>query len=154
VFPTHAFTLLPGFEKFREGWEDLGFSYTWVRDQLILPSKKILDREPKLFSELQKAVGLNSAYGAFFERHAKSYPFVIFGDSNWQTIDQKPLYLAFQLDPRTMEIGVFRRTIDGSYIFPMLEWAHLYNGKETFAVYTRPFQYGGPYTTPRLWQKI
>ncbi len=154
LFPTHAFTLLPGFKKFREGWEDPGFSYTWVRDSLILPSKKLLDSEPKLFAELLKSRGLQAAYDAFFSRYAKNLPVVIFGDSNWETGDQKPLYLAFQLDPRTMEIGIFRRTIDGSYIFPMMEWAHLFNGKETFTVYTRPFQYGGPYTTPRLWQKI
>jgi hypothetical protein len=154
LFPTHAFTLLPGSEKFRQGWEDLGFSYTWVRDQLILPSKKLLDQEPNVFLDLERALGLQGAYKLFFERHRANFPFVVFADSNWQTPDQKVLYLSFQLDPKTQEIGVFRRTLDGSYIYPMLEWAHLFNGKETFTVYTRPFQYGGPYTTPRLWQKI
>jgi hypothetical protein len=154
LFPTHAFTLLPGSEKFRQGWEDLGFSYTWVRDQLILPSKKLLDQEPNVFLDLERALGLQGAYKLFFERHRANFPFVVFADSNWQTPEQKVLYLSFQLDPKTQEIGVFRRTLDGSYIYPMLEWAHLFNGKETFTVYTRPFQYGGPYTTPRLWQKI
>ena len=154
LFPTHAFTLLPGSEKFRQGWEDLGFSYTWVRDQLILPSKKLLDQEPNVFLDLERALGLQGAYKLFFERHRANFPFVVFADSNWQTPDQKVLYLSFQLDPKTQEIGVFRRTLDGSYIYPMLEWVHLFNGKETFTVYTRPFQYGGPYTTPRLWQKI
>jgi len=154
LFPTHAFTLLPGSEKFRQGWEDLGFSYTWVRDHLILPSKKLLDQEPNLFLDLERAVGLQGAYKLFFQGHRANFPFVVFADSNWQTPDQKVLYLSFQLDPKTKEIGVFRRTLDGSFIFPMLEWVHLYNGKETFTVYTRPFQYGGPYTTPRLWQKI
>lgn len=154
LFPTHAFNLLPGSEKFRQGWEDLGFSYTWVRDQLILPSKKLLDQEPNVFLDLERALGLQGAYKLFFERHRANFPFVVFADSNWQTPDQKVLYLSFQLDPKTQEIGVFRRTLDGSYIYPMLEWVHLFNGKETFTVYTRPFQYGGPYTTPRLWQKI
>ncbi len=35
--PTHAFSLLPGQEFFRKGWEDRGFTYTWVRDQIIQP---------------------------------------------------------------------------------------------------------------------
>lgn len=35
--PTHAFSLLPGQELFRQGWEDPGFTYTWVRDQIIQP---------------------------------------------------------------------------------------------------------------------
>ncbi len=154
LFPTHAFSLIPGAETFREGWEDPGFSYTWVRDHLIQPSKKSLEKEVHVFAALEKTLGLHKAYEAFFSRFHARCPFVIFGDSNWETADQKPIYLAFQLDPKTMEIGVFRRTIDGSYIFPMLEWIHLFDGKELFTVYTRPFQYGGPYTTPRLWQRI
>ena len=35
--PTHAFSLLPGQELFRKGWEDPGFTYTWIRDQIVLP---------------------------------------------------------------------------------------------------------------------
>lgn len=38
--PTHAFSLLPGQELFRQGWEDRGFTYTWVRDQLINPGQE------------------------------------------------------------------------------------------------------------------
>ncbi len=39
--PTHAFSLLPG--KFRQGWEDRGFTYTWVRDQIFLPQREFYD---------------------------------------------------------------------------------------------------------------
>jgi hypothetical protein len=35
--PTHAFVLQPGWELFKEGWEDSGFTYTWVRDNFLLP---------------------------------------------------------------------------------------------------------------------
>lgn len=35
--PTHVFSLLPGQESFRKGWEDPGFTYTWVRDHAIQP---------------------------------------------------------------------------------------------------------------------
>ncbi len=38
--PTHAFSLLPGQELFRQGWEERGFTYTWVRDQLINPGQE------------------------------------------------------------------------------------------------------------------
>lgn len=37
--PTHAFSLLPGLQPFRAGWEDPGFTYTWVRDQILIPAR-------------------------------------------------------------------------------------------------------------------
>ncbi|MBS0628673.1 MAG: hypothetical protein JSS30_00435 [Verrucomicrobia bacterium] len=39
--PTHAFLLLPG--KLKQGWEDRGFTYTWVRDQVFLPGREFYD---------------------------------------------------------------------------------------------------------------
>ncbi len=42
--PTHAFLLLPGTALFCEGWEHDSFTYTWVRDQLIEPSKKFYEK--------------------------------------------------------------------------------------------------------------
>ncbi|MGE5196193.1 MAG: hypothetical protein ACM3JI_02555 [Anaerolineae bacterium] len=52
--PTHAFILQPGFELLKEGWQDPGFTYTWVRDRIVLPSKQfyenlILDPEQQIF---------------------------------------------------------------------------------------------------------
>lgn len=41
--PTHAFSLQPGSSKFCEGWIHDSFSYTWVRDQLLEPSKKFYE---------------------------------------------------------------------------------------------------------------
>lgn len=38
--PSHAFVLLPGSKKLAEGWQENGFTYTWVRDQIIFPSKE------------------------------------------------------------------------------------------------------------------
>ncbi len=37
---THAFSLLPGFSLFKEGWTDEGFTYTWIRDSFLLPGKE------------------------------------------------------------------------------------------------------------------
>ncbi len=38
--PTHAFILKPGFELFKEAWQDRGFTYTWIRDQYLLPRQE------------------------------------------------------------------------------------------------------------------
>lgn len=42
--PTHAFALLPDLSLFKEGWEDRGFTYTWIRDRILLPGKKLYER--------------------------------------------------------------------------------------------------------------
>jgi len=42
--PTHAFSLLPGQNPFHFGWEDPGFTYTWVRDHYILPQRHFYER--------------------------------------------------------------------------------------------------------------
>ncbi len=36
--PSHAFILQPGFRFYKEGWQEEGFTYTWVRDQVFAPS--------------------------------------------------------------------------------------------------------------------
>jgi hypothetical protein len=38
--PSHAFLFLPGHELFRAGWQESGFTYTWVRDEIFLPGQK------------------------------------------------------------------------------------------------------------------
>ena len=35
--PTHAFSLLPYEKQFFDAWDDNGFTYTWIRDRLVLP---------------------------------------------------------------------------------------------------------------------
>jgi hypothetical protein len=35
--PTHAFSLLPYERPFFDGWDNNGFTYTWIRDQILLP---------------------------------------------------------------------------------------------------------------------
>lgn len=48
--PTHAFLLKPGFSKFMQAWTSEIFTYTYVRDKIILPAERfirglILDEE-------------------------------------------------------------------------------------------------------------
>jgi len=37
--PTHVFSFLPGSSFFKKGWIDGGFTYTWIRDQFLVPGK-------------------------------------------------------------------------------------------------------------------
>ena len=41
--PTHAFLLKPGYEPFREGWDNDAYTYTWVRDHWVVPAQAFLD---------------------------------------------------------------------------------------------------------------
>ncbi len=41
--PNHAFLLKPGWLPFREGWRADIFTYTWVRDQMVIPAKSFYD---------------------------------------------------------------------------------------------------------------
>jgi hypothetical protein len=38
--PGHAFLLLPKEPLFEQGWQDKGFTYTWIRDEFILPNTR------------------------------------------------------------------------------------------------------------------
>lgn len=42
--PTHAFLLKPGLPFFKEGWQSDLFTYTWIRDVVVLPMKNFIDR--------------------------------------------------------------------------------------------------------------
>ncbi len=41
--PSHAFTLIPSLELFQKGWQDDLFTYTWVRDKVMLPRKEFYE---------------------------------------------------------------------------------------------------------------
>lgn len=52
--PNHAFVLYPGWPEFFTGWQDSGFTYTWVRDRIISPGREffssiLLSIEEQLF---------------------------------------------------------------------------------------------------------
>lgn len=42
--PSHAFLLQPTLDFFRDGWKEEGFTYTWVRDQVFLPSHEFFSK--------------------------------------------------------------------------------------------------------------
>lgn len=41
--PTHAFLLKPGFSPFKEGWQKTSYTYTWVRDEWMIPKERFID---------------------------------------------------------------------------------------------------------------
>lgn len=43
--PTHAFTLYPGFELVQAGWKENIFTYSWVRDTVIVPRKNFYESQ-------------------------------------------------------------------------------------------------------------
>ncbi len=51
--PTHAFLLLPGLDRLRSGWQEEGFTYTWVRDQIFLPNQTFYAQISLSLSEQQ-----------------------------------------------------------------------------------------------------
>ena len=59
--PSHAFVLHPGFSLYREGWQEEGFTYTWVRDQVFSPSHQFYARIRLTPEEQQLLVDLFSA---------------------------------------------------------------------------------------------
>lgn len=59
--PTHAFSLLPGQDFLHRAIEERGFTYTWVRDHLLLPGQEFYD---KIWLNSQEQTFL---IGKFFE---------------------------------------------------------------------------------------
>ena len=60
--PTHAFLLKPYYPLLHEGWKERGFTYTWVRDQVITQGESFyrdirLDRDEQEF--VMRRVGLH-----------------------------------------------------------------------------------------------
>lgn len=42
--PTHAFILYPSWEEVMKGWQEPIFTYSWVRDQVVLPKKQFYEK--------------------------------------------------------------------------------------------------------------
>lgn len=53
--PTHAFVLKPGRSPFKEGWLNKDYTYTWIRDAIVIPRQhfiKSIDLSPLMMEEL------------------------------------------------------------------------------------------------------
>jgi hypothetical protein len=61
--PTHAFLLKPGYQTFREGWQNDSLSYIWVRDNIVQPMQAFVDSQrlndhmnQTLFTKLEEQI--------------------------------------------------------------------------------------------------
>ncbi|MBS0653818.1 MAG: hypothetical protein JSR39_09900 [Verrucomicrobia bacterium] len=59
--PSHAFLLQPSIRFYKEGWQEEGFTYTWVRDQVFSPSHQFYARMLLDAQEQQLLIDLFSA---------------------------------------------------------------------------------------------
>jgi len=89
--PSHAFILLPGRRGFAEGWQENGFSYTWVRDQILLPSQQFYSSLS--ISQVQQIFLLDA--------FSSELPPLLSHD----------LHRAFHADPTALSIPAFRQKI-------------------------------------------
>lgn len=63
--PSHAFSLRPALPLFQQGWQDKGFTYTWVRDHLEFPAREFYDKVTVSAKEQRMLV----------EEYAKTLPY-------------------------------------------------------------------------------
>ncbi len=162
--PTHAFLLKPGFAPFKEGWLDKGFTYTWIRDNVIDPGKKAYSFI-RLDRDAQTLLATKVIHGDFYPHAStltlsefrsyliniapkqtdeidnllfQSFPApkpLLFADTNW--LDY---YFALAVNPATLELDLYRVSADGARTYPMTPWRHYLDGSTTipWGVLTRP----------------
>jgi hypothetical protein len=77
--PTHAFLLQPGRRPWLEGWQDSGFTYSYIRDHWIAPRRRMLEQMEltrpmvqRLLDEWMKLVP--AAYRSTFMRVMEPIP--------------------------------------------------------------------------------
>ena len=165
--PIHAFLFKPGLRPFVEGWVDKGFTYTWVRDNVVLPGQEAygdlrLDREAQteLGTELlgqdffphgetlnlpdfrafllEKAPDKKEEIDGFlFNAFPRPEP-LLFADTNWLNYS-----FAFAVNPATLELDLYRYDPLTKKGFPMTIWEKEWN--DTWGVLTRPGDISGNY---------
>ena len=167
--PTHVFSLLPQLSPFRKGWEDPGFTYTWVRDRIILPARHFYEQirlkpseQISLMQELAKRLPPMEAYHlqqgfsvsdrdislrAFADKvslDSSDFLFEKFPPKNpliFADTNWVVPYFAFIVNPISLKLDLWR--INGPYGKPMREWGHFLDGskKEHWTIYCNPYEY-------------
>jgi len=125
--PTHAFIFYPGLPFFKEGWQDKGFSYTWARDQVLLPSKNVFDAirlspneqhhlAETFFQKTHLKVPFSSHGEALDLKAFRSYLLSYYPSSN-SVVDQLDGFLRFAFSH-----------IPAPCLFADTNWAHFFFG--------------------------
>lgn len=155
--PTHVFSMLPGLPHFAAGWNDRGFTYTWVRDNFLSPAKKFYE-ETTLTEEQQQGIFeavklrgkplVRPSIADFCHHFVSQQPLLpaflhhfcqaalqpcVFADTNWPGG-----YFTFVVSPLTLEIEVWKSDRSGANAAPLhLIHSWFGQGKEfTWTVYT------------------
>jgi len=163
--PVHAFLFKPGLRPFIEGWLDKGFTYTWVRDNVILPGQLAYEERP-LSREDQTKIG-SALLGKDFSPHEgvitpprfhalllennphrreeidtllfntlpRPQP-LIFADTNWLNY-----CFAFAVNPATLELDLYRYDPLTKRGVPMTIWEGEWDNM--WGVLTHPEDIGG-----------
>ncbi len=171
--PTHAFVLHPGWSDLKGAWEAELYTYSWVRDQLILPAVhfyqnlRLTEKDQRFLLDQLNASGSatsaltveefrsqirlpQEARDAFlFQALRVLYPSCpkpfLFADTNWP--DNA---FAFLVNPGTLALELWRCNRSGTQGVPMNSWKRWLNGTERlpWGIYTRPHEYGAIHKSP------
>ncbi len=171
--PTHAFILYPGWPELKKAWETELYTYTWVRDHLILPAvrfyqnlrltpsqqRDLLDQlnirapafETLTLEAFRSQVHLpDSIVDPFLFQSLRALfpdsikPF-IFADTNWPGN-----LFSFLVNPRTLSLELWCCNGMGTQGFPMSSWKRWMNGTERqpWKIYTHTHEYGAIHKSP------
>jgi hypothetical protein len=127
---SHAFLLQPGYDRFKEAWEENRFSYTWVRDRYILPVKDFFDR--LLLKENEQEFLAQIFLKRFFPsvEHQIRNAFLIDGNATIQEFRNALARAVHQVVGMVLsEDGSIEDVIDSFLIeslplYPVEEWRH------------------------------
>jgi phage-related protein len=77
--PTHAFQLKPGWKRFKEGWDNDLYAYTWIRDRYVHPGQFFLEkqllRKEEMFFFLEKLLEkIPLGYRPIIKKAAENLP--------------------------------------------------------------------------------
>ncbi|MDN3507626.1 MAG: hypothetical protein P0S94_01750 [Simkaniaceae bacterium] len=171
--PTHACILRPGFSLFQAAWSDPHFTYTWVRDRVIEPSREFYsgillsaDEQKKIAKllglkdftpsktpltpyEMRQVAG-DARLDIFFRFAFPTIvgeddraPILFFADTNWAYYD-----FGFAYNPGTDRLELWRVHKNRKEGAPMSQWKQYLDGsdKKEWSILMRPFEYGGRYS--------
>ena len=167
------------FELFKSAWSDRNFTYTWVRDRVIEPSREFYNQfllKEDEQKKIAKVVGLENFVVSktpltpyemcqvagdprlerffrfpFLQGVKNPPPILFFADTNWAYYD-----FGFAYNPGSDRLELWRVHKNRKDGFPMTEWKKYLDGREKkeWSLFMRPFEYGGGYSQkeydPRL----
>lgn len=132
--PTHAFLLKPAKYPFREGWTNEGYTYTWTRDNLIIPTQK-KEMNILLNQEMMEAIIENVSANIPYQ--FRSYLKKSFHPSKNQlnSIEFRKQILTFFNKDKTMKQAVYYFNADklDSLLFEILPYTNAKNAYENIS---------------------